>query len=406
MVPVAEAAILLPRYALESLVQLRIRHTPHFASSAAVALGLLTLVSSCDTTPPEEDAGLDAGPSDGGPPDAGDLDAGVDAGPPGDCEGPPGLYVEGSCDVLAAGVRAFHPQFVLWSDGADKDRFISIPSGEQIDTRDPDNWVFPVGTRVYKTFSHDGVRLETRLLEKTDIGTGPTAWTMRAFAWNADQDRVTDVTNEPAAIRENVLGTEHDIPSGSQCMQCHSGALDVVNGFSAIQLNHDTGGLTLEMLLDEGALSVPIAAADADVPGDATAVAALGYLHANCGHCHRFTEFQPDDACATPPCGTCNTPACPTGLHMWLRVADAALADTRTHATAVGVRGTSFPPAYCRVHPGEPETSTIVVRMGTRDTPFPSQMPPLGTEQVDEEGLALIETWIAGVTGDATACVP
>ena len=133
------------------------------------------------------------------------------------------------------------------------------------------------------------MRVETRLLEKTADGVGVAAWAPRTFLWNAEGTAVTEVTNAAPAVRENVLGTNHDIPDGATCLRCHIGqnGHDMVNGFSAFQLNHDDSGVTLQALLDRGRLTTPIARADAQVPGTATDVAALGYLHANCGYCHR-----------------------------------------------------------------------------------------------------------------------
>lgn len=341
----------------------------------------------CDGEPPEPDAGPteDAGQEDAGdastdPPDTGS----------GDCEGPPGLYEDGACTVVAAGVRPYQPRFQLWADGADKERYIALPPGETIDTRDPDNWVFPVGTRIYKTFLQDGVRLETRILEKDELGTGIGAWEMRVYAWNETQDGVTDVTNLDESIRQDVLGTDHDIPSGADCLRCHGG-LDVVNGFSAIQLNHAGPGVTLQTLLDEGLLTEAVAPADADVPGDATAQAALGYLHANCGHCHR--ENASDAAAMT------------TGLWMWVNVDDTTVEGTDAHTTAVSEVASYFhPDAICRVHPGSPDSSLTLVRMAERGDR--AQMPPLATERADDEGLAAVRAWIATLTGDGTACEP
>ena len=83
-----------------------------------------------------------------------------------------GLYVDGSTDELAPGVHPYEPRYVLWSDGADKQRYLFIPEGSQIDTADMDEWRFPVGTKVWKEFSRDGKRLETRLFWKTE----PNGW--------------------------------------------------------------------------------------------------------------------------------------------------------------------------------------------------------------------------------------
>lgn len=336
--------------------------------------------------------------TDGGTPDSGapPEDAGTDAGP--SCNGPPGLYEEGSCEVLAEGVVAFHPRFPLWSDAAEKERFIYLPPGGTIVTDDPDNWAFPVGTRVYKTFSHDGVRLETRLLEKTATGVGVGVWSMRAYAWNAAQDSVTDVTNEGLALRENVLGTQHDIPSGEQCQECHSASQDVLNGFSAIQLNHADGGVSLAWLLSNYPTSAAVVPADSDVPGDAVAQAALGYLHANCGHCHRETPMAGCDL-ATMNC--CNNAACSTGLHLSLRVADTSVETTTAHATAVGQRSFFFvADSPCRIEPADPDHSVAFHRMNNRGGAV--QMPPLGTEIVDPAGISALRAWISALTPTGT----
>ncbi len=321
-------------------------------------------------------------------------DAGHDAGPPG-CQGPPGLFVEGSCsypDTLAPGVRPYHPRFLLWADGAEKERAIYLPPDTQIDTSNPDHWVFPRGTRLYKTFVLDGVRLETRILEKTDAGTGPTVWTMRAFAWNDAQDEVTEVSNASDSELQDVLGTDHDIPSvrNGECLDCHAASLDTVNGFSAIELNHDEDGLTLQMLNDEHLLTEPVLPADATIPGDAATVAALGYLHANCGGCHRA---QPGGLC---PAGGRGQAACATGLHMWVNVGTDTVEETDTWSTAVGLGGYFYMgQALCRIHPGDPDSSALAVRMAHRGDAV--MMPPIATEMTDTAGINTIRTWIAGL---------
>lgn len=359
------------------------------------ALGLSSLILLVLGCEPDEtmDAGSDSGLDDTG------ADAGTDAGSP-PCDGPSGLYQDDACEIVAADLRLFEPQYVLWADGAAKERYVFLPPGSQIDTSDPNNWVFPVGTRIYKTFSLGGVRLETRLLEKVDLAAGPGAWDMRVFAWNLDQDAVTEVTLAADPERQNVLGTDHDIPSAAQCTECHSGTRDAVAGFSAIQLNHADAGTTLQNLMDEGLLTDAIALTDAVIPGDATARAGLGYLHVNCGHCHHAPlPVSPPDT------EMCHTLACVTGLHMWMDVGTPSVEMSATYLTAVNQPSTFFvATAPCRIHPGMPGSSVIIARMSVRGEI--ARMPPLATEIVHSEGVTAVSAWISTLSGADPRCVP
>lgn len=334
------------------------------------------------------DAGRDASGPDAGPDvgsDAG-MDAGGDAGPP-RCDGPPGLYVDGSCTDLAEGVRAFHPRNALWSDGFEKDRYVYLPPGTQIDTSDPDRWGFPIGTRLYKTFSIDGRHIETRLLEKVAAERSPYSWRMVSYLWADDQQSVSEVSAFGAL---DVAGTDHDIPSIGECIRCHSVAQDDgADGFSAIQLAHDEGGVTLATLNDEGWLSDPIAVADARLPGEPTEQAALGYLHANCGNCH-------------------GGPSPEHGLDFWVRVGTTDVASTPTFRTAVcgcSVWTRTLDTgelADLRIAPHHPDLSVALVRMQSRVAM--DQMPPIGSNTVDDVGVGIVSAWVATLDETANGC--
>ena len=93
-----------------------------------------------------------------------------------------GLFSNMATEVLAPGVLPFEPQFKLWSDGAAKRRWIFIPPGAAIDTSDMNQWRFPMGTKLFKEFTRDGVRVETRILMKT--GLDDESWSGSAYIWN------------------------------------------------------------------------------------------------------------------------------------------------------------------------------------------------------------------------------
>ncbi len=59
-----------------------------------------------------------------------------------------GLYADWNTKTLAPGVRPYDPGLHLWSDGADKARWIYLPPGTQIDTSNMDQWTFPKGTKI------------------------------------------------------------------------------------------------------------------------------------------------------------------------------------------------------------------------------------------------------------------
>lgn len=291
-----------------------------------------------------------------------------------------GLFSEVATLKVGAETLAFEPTYKLWSDGAAKRRWVRLPPGTKIDTTDMDHWVFPVGTKVWKEFSRDGVLLETRLVER--YGESPEDYWFSSFVWNADgSDAVLTVDGV-----QNVNGSTHDAPSQKDCGACHRGDAGRVLGLSAIQLSRARGtgeGPALADLAAMGLLSAPTESPEPGyvVPGDAQTAAALGYLHANCGHCHNLHGTSWPD----------------TQMVLRLRVAERDPATSELYKSTVGTalqywRGGAI---TLRVTPGAPDTSALVARMNTRGTK--DQMPSLATETPDPDGLALVRAWIGAL---------
>jgi mono/diheme cytochrome c family protein len=278
-----------------------------------------------------------------------------------------GLYSDIASKRLADDLIAFEPAHPLWTDGADKRRWLRLPAGTRIDTSDMDHWRFPVGSMLFKEFARDGRRIETRVLARTGEGEGDGDYWLGAFVWNDDESDALFVPDG----RANARGTEHDVPSVKTCSTCHNGEPGRVLGFSAVQQPQARGEL----------LGAPPARPFAP-PGDASTAAALGYLHGNCAHCHN-------------PGGSAR-PDSDMGLR--LAVADRRPQDTQAYRTAIGRPATSFrnPTTPLRVAPGQPEQSALLHRM--RDPSRAARMPPLGSERVDRAGSALVETWIRSLS--------
>ena len=296
-----------------------------------------------------------------------------------------GLYDDIATRAFAAAVEEFEPRYPLWSDGVEKRRFVYLPECDPIiDNGDEDDWVFPVGTRMWKEFSLGGTLLETRLVHR--FGPGPTDFLYATYAWRNDDSDADLVLNGVA----NARATTHDIPPLAACNNCHGphpakgGLPSRYLGFSALQLSHGGPGVTMQSLSADGHLLVPNAAGYAP-PGDTIAQAALGYLHANCGNCHNDSA----DGIVFP------------FMDLRLRTSDVDVAATATYQTAVN-QPTALFMNGCnhRILGGDPLASCMHVRMEARGSdgmPSGDQMPPLATDVVDATGLAAVDAWISSL---------
>lgn len=281
-----------------------------------------------------------------------------------------GLFADVATRSLAPGVRSFRPEFELWSDGATKQRWVLLPPGEIIDTRDMDDWRFPMGTKLWKEFRQGDRPVETRLLER--VGPGEDEWLTLSYLWNDDE---SDARAAPQGAVD-ARGTQLDVPAASECAACHRGRRSRVLGFSALQLSGgaaEPDDMDLAELEAAGLLSDPPDRVFT-VPGNATERSALGYLHANCGHCHND---------ARPPAGESRCFDPESDLDFWLRVDRLDRPQrTPTYQSALG----------SAVEPGRPGESKLIELVSSRG--MFRQMPPIATERVDDTGAQLLSDWI------------
>ncbi len=328
---------------------------------------VVTVLAACGDDAATPDAGLDA------PPSCTEVPAADPTMPATLCES--GLYSDWDSETLADGVHAFTPDPVLWSDGATKRRWIYLPEGATIDTSDMDYWQFPEGTKLWKEFTRDDVRVETRLLQKN--GPDPEDWYMVAYAWNAAQTEAVATTLGAA----DALGTDHDIPSRSDCRKCHDRLPSRILGFSAISLDLAATGteVALAEAIANGWLSDPPngAAPYFPLPGAALDQEALGYLHVNCGNCHNaMTDIST------------------VSVRFRLEVGGlASVAATTTGQTAFGVSpNLTVAGATSIIEPGDHAASAAWLRMSSTNAAI--MMPPLGHELVDTAAAMTLSDWI------------
>ncbi|MFT6395629.1 MAG: putative repeat protein (TIGR03806 family) [Bradymonadia bacterium] len=299
----------------------------------------------------------------------------------------------------ADGVLAYAPVSPLWADYAEKGRYIVLPEGETIDPEGDEDWVYPLGSIIVKSFYFVEDRrdlagpariMETRLLIREDVEEG---WTSHTYVWNDEQ---TEAERVIAGRRISLAYTDEDggsaeqiylVPNTNQCRDCHGREdVTVLLGINTYQLDYEVGGANqLDVLVDAGAFSrrpertVP-ALVDPAEDSNTPELRARSYLHANCSHCHRpggdggrsgldLRIWQEDPA----RYGVCKTPV----------------------AAGAGAGGRSYD-----LVPRHPELSILPFRMASTDPEV--RMPELPSRVPDDFGVELIEEWILSM--DAEGC--
>jgi hypothetical protein len=346
-----------------------------------IALALFGLVVACGgelvSSDEPGDASLEAAPS----PYAAECVG--EAVPPNDLKCT-GLYTDVANKTLAPGIRPYAPAVPLWADTAEKSRWIYLPPGTKIDATDPNEWIFPVGTKVWKEFVRDSIVVETRLWQKIEQG----FWVRGTYRWNT---ALTEATLSAGGdIPWGTDGGIYHIPTPDECDQCHKGRVDHLLGFEQVSLGlAGATGLTLSELVKQDLITPVPSSTNLTVGDDGTGVAAapLKWLHINCG----------------TTCHNDNSNSTAFGASMRLRL-DPTLLDGRSsvdfpsRVTTLGVKATT--PAWSgkpRIIPSDPTHSLVIELITNRgtDNPVANQMPPIATLLVDVNDATMIADWIS-----------
>ena len=298
----------------------------------------------------------------------------------------------------ADGVVPYRVVAPLFSDHADKGRFVVLPAGETIEFDEGEEWDFPLGTIIIKTFFFDVDRsrddddprlIETRLLIHDEADD----WSAHTYVWNDEQTEAVRTVAGSEVVVEGIdnegrsYEQDYIVPDTNACSSCHArDDRDHLLGLITHQVNftRSIGGDTVNQLewLDEQGLFREALPRTEDLPhfvapsGDASLDArARSYLHANCSHCHRpgagagashlsFLQWEDDPA----RLGVCKI----------------------SLAAGSGTGGRKYD-----IVPGSPDESIVTVRMASDDPDI--KMPEIPNLLPDEAGLALVEEWIAAM---------
>ena len=308
-----------------------------------------------------------------------------------------GFFEDLQKQMPAPDVVPFRLATPLFSDGAEKFRFVYLPKGRAAKYDPVEAFDFPVGAALIKTFAfpadyrmpHEKLRLiETRVLLRHADG-----WLAWAYLWN---DQQTNATLKIAGAKVAIstiggdgmpLSFEYSVPNKNQCKACHAfnGKITPL-GPKARNLNTDYAyadgsenqiahWATANLLSGAPDLAEIPAAADwhdVTAPLDKRA---RTWLDVNCAHCHRAEG-----------------PASNTGLFL-------------TYGEDVPVRyGVLKRPAAAGrgsgdrefdIVPGEPDRSILTYRV---ESTVPGvMMPELGRHIADPDAVKLLAEWIGSL---------
>ena len=281
----------------------------------------------------------------------------------------------------AAGLIPYSVNAPFWSDGAVKDRWIALPNGQNVTVAASGHWDFPNGTVLMKNFSLGATLVETRLFMHHTDG----SWAGYSYQWN---DAHTDATLVPGGATK-LWGTQSWLyPSESNCMQCHTAVAGRSLGPETAQMNRNftypQTGRTANQITTLNAINLltpAIAGVQPAIPDPAGASGTLAerarsYLHTNCSQCHR--------------------PGGPAPVNLDLRYTTALnLTNACDLAPQAGDLGVG---AAARViAPGSAAHSVLLARVNRRNDA--NQMPPIGSNQIDVAGVALLTQWINALAG-------
>lgn len=273
----------------------------------------------------------------------------------------------------------------LWSDRAEKRRWLALPSGTKITFSPAGAWTFPIGTVFVKHFelplaAGGRTRLETRvLLRQLD------RWAAYTYRWNAAQTDATLVTTRATAsytvdAGQGPVSQTWTFPGPGDCLTCHTQPEGRVLGVRTAQIALDWACESrsenqLSAWSTLGLFTAPVGSPTSYLrytdPADsarAEGPRARSYLAANCAMCH-----QP------------NGPA-PGGMDLRF----ATLLEDMNVVNVPPTQGTLGLVNPMRLLPGDRTRSLLWHRVQTAGA---GRMPPISSVP-DPLAIALLGRWI------------
>lgn len=275
-----------------------------------------------------------------------------------------------------------------WFDNAIESKWVSVPKGKKFGITSNGPWNSPSGAVWVQHFDMEKVqgnpstkfKLETRVLVKS-----PGSAYALNYKWNKQQTEAYLVSEggETLNLKVSVNGKAKDktwrIPGRMECMICHNVTGGYALGFHTRQINRDTTAFGvkqnfLNVLYEHGMLSKKPNSVDLNKKhasldsGASLEKKARSYLDVNCSSCHSRDGTTP----------------VPFDLRAYGQLSRARLFNKPLNNMGDN--------SLRVISKGKPEKSVLLKRMAASDG-F-TRMPFIGTHEVDEKAISVIEQWI------------
>ena len=296
-------------------------------------------------------------------------------------------FFDGGADRPSGVLIPYELNTPLFSDYAQKQRFIYLPQNTKISAGVDGRLIFPVGTALIKSFGYADAAakmqpIETRLLLHRADG-----WVTLPYVWRKDGSdadlklggtRLAVSFDKPSSEQMSI---SYAVPNKNQCKQCHVSG-DTVMPIGPIWQNmrfmRDAD--RQRIVRDNPALAkLPMEAKWDDANSGSLEQRAHVYLRVNCGHCHA-------------PKGSASN----SGLFLDGSAKDVAAYGIGKRPVAAGRASGDLD---FIIEPGRPARSILVNRMKSTDAGI--AMPELGRAAAHDEGVKLLEEWIASMPSAA-----
>jgi uncharacterized repeat protein (TIGR03806 family) len=293
------------------------------------------------------------------------------------------------------GVIPYRPESELFTDYAEKKRFIWVPTGLKASyVNDYSALELPVGGALIKNFYYNNVQPSntTKIIESRIMIRKSNGWIYANYVWNDEQTEafldLNGSTEQITWIDNNSVSRTitYDIPNETKCVGCHTISNEKRPlGIKPQNLNGNYN--YADGVYNQLAKWKSLGILENNTPNNINAVVnykdtskpletrVRSYFDSNCAHCHQpggYADYFDLKLEFKETTDQRNMGVCVTPNHI-----------------IPGINGRI-------VKLGDPSQSTLYYRLTTNDPNY--RMPFLGRSVIHTEGAALIEQWILSLT--------